>query len=166
MTVVNGRGKMADASKTLGPRQAARPKTRGTTDGFRQTRRDHASETAEDYVELIDDLMAECGEARLVDIAERMGISHVTANKTVGRLQRDDLVLRRPYRSIFLTDKGKRLAVQSRKRHNIVYAFICALGVPQRQARIDAEGIEHHISNATLRAMSKFVRTAQRSGRR
>ncbi len=157
---------MADVRKTSGPRRAARPKTRGTTDGFRQTRRDHASEIAEDYVELIDDLMAECGEARLVDIAERMGVSHVTANKTVGRLQRDDLVLRRPYRSIFLTDKGKRLAAQSRRRHNIVYAFICALGVPQRQARIDAEGIEHHISNTTLRAMSKFVHTAQRSGKR
>ena len=166
MKAVHGHGKMADVRKTSGPRRAARPQTRGTTDGFRQTRRDHASEIAEDYVELIDDLMAECGEARIVDIAGRMGVSHVTANKTVGRLQRDDLVVKRPYRSIFLTEKGKRLAAQSRKRHNIVYAFICALGVPQRQARIDAEGIEHHISNTTLRAMSKFVRTAQRSGRR
>lgn len=156
---------MGDVSKTSGPRRAARPRTRGTTDGFRQTRRDHASEIAEDCVELIDDLM-ECGEARLVDIAERMGVSHVTVNKTVGRLQRDDLVLRRPYRSIFLTDKGKRLAAQSRKRHNIAYAFICALGVPQRQARIDAEGIEHHISNTTLRAMSKFTGTARHRARR
>lgn len=166
MKAVNGHGTMADASRTSGPRRAARPRTRGTTDGFRQARRDHASEIAEDYVELIDDLMAECGEARIVDIAGRMGVSHVTANKTVGRLQRDDLVVKRPYRSIFLTDKGKRLAAQSRKRHNIVYAFICALGVPQRQARIDAEGIEHHISNTTLRAMSRFVLTAKRSGKR
>ena len=166
MKAVNGHGTMANASRTSGPRRPARPRTRGTTDGFRQTRRDHASEIAEDYVELIDDLMAECGEARLVDIAERMGVSHVTANKTVARLQRDDLVLKRPYRSIFLTEKGKRLAAQSRKRHNIVYAFICALGVPQRQARIDAEGIEHHISNTTLRAMSRFVLTAKRSGKR
>ncbi len=157
---------MADISKTYGRRSAGSAQNRGTTDGFRQARRDHASEIAEDYVELIDDLMAECGEARLVDIAQRMGVSHVTANKTVGRLQRDDLVLKRPYRSIFLTGKGKRMAAQSRKRHKIVYAFICALGVPQRQARLDAEGIEHHISNTTLRAMSKFVQVAQRSGKR
>lgn len=135
-----------------------RPRASGTTNAYRKVRRDHASELAEDYVELIDDLIAECGEARIVEIARRMGVSHVTANKTVGRLQRDGLVQRRPYRAIFLTEAGQRLAERSRERHQLVHAFLRAIGVPQQQASIDAEGIEHHISDATLRAMSRFLK--------
>lgn len=130
------------------------------TAGFAQTRRDHATELAEDYVELIQGLIAEHGEARLVDIAEHMGVSHVTANKTIGRLQRDGLVQKRPYRSVFLTEQGRKLAEESRERHRIVVEFLCAIGVGEEQAFIDAEGIEHHISAATLNAMSAFLRRA------
>lgn len=127
-------------------------------DGFKKTREDHASEIAEDYVELIDDLIREFGEARLVDVAERIGVTSVTANKTIARLQRDGLVEKRPYRAIFLTDEGKKLADEMRRRHAIVFAFLVALGVGERQARIDAEGIEHHISSATLKAMTRFIK--------
>lgn len=128
------------------------------TAGFAQTRRDHAMELAEDYVEMILGLIDEHGEARLVDIAEHLGVSHVTANKTIGRLQRDGLVQKRPYRSVFLTEQGRKLAEESRERHRIVVEFLCALGVGEEQARIDAEGIEHHISAVTLNAMSVFLR--------
>lgn len=129
------------------------------TAGFRKTRDDHAVELAQDYVELIEDLIARHGEARLVDIADHIGVSHVTANKTVGRLQHSGLVVKRPYRSVFLTEKGKKLAAQSRKRHRVVFAFLCSIGVPERAARIDTEGIEHHISDATLQAMSTFLQS-------
>jgi DtxR family manganese transport transcriptional regulator len=140
--------------------QKRRRRTNSTIDGFRKTRKDHASELAEDYVELIDDLIVEFGEARVVDIADRLGVSHVTANKTIARLQRDGWVLKRPYRSIFLTDEGRRLAADVRRRHALVFDFLRHIGVADRQARIDAEGIEHHISEATLRAMSRFIRSA------
>lgn len=138
----------------------SQPQTNSTTDGFRQTRRAHASELTEDYVELIDDLIEQYGEARLVDVADRMGVSHVTANKAIGRLQRDGFVDKRPYRAIFLTPSGKRLANQVRRRHHMVHDFLLALGVPEKQARIDAEGIEHHISDTTLRAMSRFIQSS------
>jgi len=130
-----------------------------TTAGFSRTRQDHATELAEDYVELIDDLITNLGEARLVDIAARMGVTHVTANKSVSRLQRDGLVSKRPYRSIFLTPEGQKLAAQTRKRHEIVLSCLCLLGVPPEQARIDSEGIEHHISDITLNAMEKFIQS-------
>lgn len=137
-----------------------RHRPHSTTEGFKQVRRDHAQETAEDYVELIDDLIAHHGEARLVDIAAHMGVSHVTANKTVARLLRDGLVQKRPYRAIFLTEEGRTLAVASRRKHALVVEFLCALGVPEDQARIDAEGVEHHISDVTLAAMSRFLADA------
>lgn len=134
------------------------------TAGFRQVRKDHATELAEDYVELIFDLIERQGEARLVDVARHMGVSHVTANNTVARLQRAGLVEKRPYRSIFLTDAGASLALESRRRHAIVLEFLCAIGVPEAQARIDVEGIEHHISEVTLEVMSRFIQ-ARNPGR-
>ena len=132
---------------------------------FRRTREDHSRETAEDYVELIDGLIAETGEARSVDMAERLGISHVAVSKTIQRLQRDGLVTMQPYRSIFLTDKGKKLAASSRERHALVHDFLVALGVSEEVAEQDVEGIEHHVSEETLRAMQKFLLSSSRAKR-
>jgi DtxR family transcriptional regulator, manganese transport regulator len=129
-----------------------------TMNRYRRTREDHSRENAEDYVELIDTLIKETGEARAVDLAERMGISHVTVGKTVQRLQREGLVTTQPYRSIFLTEEGKTMAEESRQRHELVVAFLVALGVPSEVAETDAEGIEHHVSEATLDAMRNFIR--------
>lgn len=125
--------------------------------GYRRTRSDHARETAEDYVELIDDLIRETGEARAADIARRLGVTHVTVSKTLSRLKRDSLIASEPYRSIFLTPKGKRLAAKSRRRHQLVVDFLLALGVPRADAETDAEGIEHHLSLKTLQAMKRFI---------
>lgn len=127
------------------------------THRFERTRSDHAAETAADYVELIQDLIDEHGEARAADIAGRLGVSHVTVSKTVQRLQRDGLVTTQPYRSIFLTDAGRELAEKMRAKHQTVLGFLLALGVPEPVAETDAEGIEHHVSDETLTAMERFL---------
>lgn len=129
---------------------------------FDQTRRARQSEIAEDYVELIADLIATRGEARIVEIAERMGVTHATVNKTVARLQREGLVTTRPYRSIFLTEAGSRLAEMSRRRHRIVLDFLKAIGVSAETAELDAEGIEHHVSEETLAAFERLTRSARK----
>jgi DtxR family manganese transport transcriptional regulator len=123
-----------------------------------RTRKAHASELAEDYVEIIAELIETTGEARVVDIAERLGVSHVTVIRTLARLQKSGLVTTRPYRSIFLTDDGRKLADHSRKRHDIVLKFLLSLGIPPAIAHADAEGIEHHVSPATLAAFEKHTR--------
>lgn len=124
---------------------------------LRQTRREHATETAEDYVEAIAELSATLGEARAVDLARRLGVSHVTVIRTVARLQRDGYVSTRPYRSVVLTNKGARLAEDSRRRHEIVVSFLRSLGVPEAIAQRDAEGLEHHVSPETLAAFKRQV---------
>lgn len=135
--------------------------TEDMTNGYRRTRSDHARETAEDYVELIDEFIRQTGEARAVDVARRLGVTHVTVTKTLNRLKREGLLTSEPYRSIFLTAKGKRLADKSRKRHELVVEFLLALGVPRKDAETDAEGIEHHISPRTLQAMKRFAARAR-----
>jgi DtxR family manganese transport transcriptional regulator len=122
---------------------------------LRRTRLEHAIETAQDYVEAIADLSAVHGEARAVDLSRRLGVTHVTVVRTIARLQRDGYVSTRPYRSIFLTDKGSRLAEESRRRHEIVVVFLRSLGVPEEIAQTDAEGIEHHVSPETLAAFKR-----------
>jgi DtxR family manganese transport transcriptional regulator len=124
---------------------------------FQRTRQDHSRERAEDYVELIDSLIRDSGEARAVELAARLGISHVTVARTVQRLQREGYVTTQPYRAIFLTDKGAELAKQARERHQLVHTFLLALGVPESVAESDAEGIEHHVSDETLKAMRSFL---------
>ena len=131
------------------------------SEGFRQTREARRSALVEDYVELIADLMATNGEARTIDIARRFGIAHTTAVKSLARLKREGLVTSRPYRGIFLTEAGRVLAERVRARHRLVVDLLVAVGVPPEAAESDAEGMEHHASEATLEAFSRFLRSRQ-----
>ena len=126
-----------------------------------QTRREHANEIAEDYVEAIADLVAETGEARVVDLAKRLGVTHVTVNRTIARLQKAGFVTSQPYRAIFLTDNGRQLAATCKSRHETVVAFLRSLGIPERVAEMDAEGIEHHVSPDTLAAFKTALKKAR-----
>lgn len=126
-------------------------------EGFATVRRAHESEMAEDYVELIAELIEARGEARPVDIAERLGVKPPTVTKNITRLQAAGLVLREPYRAIFLTNAGQALAEACRKRHRIIVAFLLSLGIDEETAERDAEGIEHHVSERTLAAFEDHI---------
>jgi DtxR family manganese transport transcriptional regulator len=124
---------------------------------FERIRRAHQSEVAEDYVEMIASLIAETGEARAVDLAARFGVTAPTVNATVQRLVREGLVETQPYRSIFLTDAGRELAVTCARRHQVVRDFLVAIGVSPEIAEADAEGLEHHVSQETLSAFKAVI---------
>ncbi|HLX96221.1 MAG TPA: manganese-binding transcriptional regulator MntR [Verrucomicrobiae bacterium] len=124
-------------------------------ENFRRSRRDRATEVAQDYVEAIADLSDSLGEARVVDLARRLGVTHVTVNRTLSRLQQAGYVNTRPYRSIFLTDAGRRLAAECKRRHETVVAFLRSLGISEKISELDAEGIEHHVSPETLAAFER-----------
>lgn len=123
---------------------------------FLESRNSHSHENTEDYLELINDLLNNIGEARIVDIAKQLNIAQATANKTIQRLQKQGYVEKLPYRSIFLTPQGQAIAYRSKKRHNTVYNFLVKLGVNKKIAKKDAEGIEHHVSEETLKKFKKF----------
>jgi DtxR family transcriptional regulator, manganese transport regulator len=127
-------------------------------ESFRQTRQARRLELVEDYVELIADLIAAHGEARQVDIAGRLGVAQPTVAKMLKRLAEEGLVSQQPYRGVFLTEMGQRLAAESRERHRVVEAFLLSLGVSAETARRDAEGIEHHVSAETLAALRTFAK--------
>lgn len=129
---------------------------------FGRVREAHQTETAEDYVELIADLIESNGEARVVDLAARFGVSHATVNKIVLRLNKEGLVSNKKYRSLFLTEEGEELARRCKERHQIVVNFLKAIGVSDQVAEMDAEGLEHHVSEETLRVFQKFIAKSQK----
>ncbi|MDH5857112.1 manganese-binding transcriptional regulator MntR [Lampropedia aestuarii] len=129
-------------------------------EGFQQVREAHRLEIIEDYVELISDLLISTGEARQVQIAERMGVAQPTVAKMLKRLEVEGYVNLRPYQGVQLSDKGQAMAEYSRNRHQLVESFLLAIGVDADSARRDAEGMEHHVSQATLDAFAQFLRQA------
>ena len=121
------------------------------------TRKAHENELAEDYVELIGDLISKEGEARVVDIADHLGISKATANQTINRLVKKGFVTSKPYRAIHLTKKGEYTAIHARERHRIVYNFLISLGLDKETAELDSEGIEHHVGDKTLNKLKQLT---------
>lgn len=133
------------------------PDLPGDAARFNQARAAQSVAVLEDYAEMIDDLIAEMGEARITDIASRMGVTNPTATKAVARMKREGLAVSRPYRGVFLTPEGVELAARVRARHQVVLELLIALGVPAETARLDAEGMEHHVSDVTLKAFEAFL---------
>lgn len=129
-------------------------------ESFNATRQSHAQEAAEDYTELVADLISLHGEARTCDIARCLGVSHVTALRTIRRLVAAGLLQTAPHRPVTLTPKGTKLATYCRRRHDIVEEFLLKIGVSSKIASIDAEGIEHHISDETLDCLERYNQMA------
>ena len=147
-------------------RRAGKPTIKKTTqlvnveehvEGFRQVREAHRRELIDEYVELISDLIREVGEARQVDMAARLGVSQPTVAKMLKRLASVGLIEMIPWRGVFLTPEGEKLAQESRERHQLVENFLLVLGVSPEIARRDAEGMEHHVSEETLVKFREFT---------
>jgi len=138
------------------PRQ--RDSDAGSATRFERVRQDHAREAAEDYAELILELREDGRTVRPADLAQRLGVTHVTVLHALDRLVRDGIVTRDADKGILLSRSGRRMGEASRDRHRIVLSFLERLGVPSEVADVDAEGIEHHVSRIVLRKMEAFLR--------
>lgn len=156
---VKGGAKGGSKGKVVGrraaPAEAKLPA--GESTRFDRTRLAHRDETREDYVEAIADLAGGSTGARVTDLAKMMGVSHVTVVRIVTRLAKVGLVETSRGRPVKLTEAGRQLAATVRQRHAVVLAFLTHIGVPAVQAEIDAEGIEHHVSETTLAIMRAMV---------
>ena len=141
----------------MAQRQWIHPDSPPASPALRKVRADHASETAQDYVEAVSDIVHRHGLCRVKHLVEHMGVSHVTVSRIISRLRDEHLVETEHHRPIRLTEKGEHLAAESRRRHEIVLRFLLALGVPEAEAGSDAEGIEHHVGLSTLHCMALFL---------
>ena len=122
----------------------------------KRVRRQHQSEVTQDYVEAIYRLKEEGKGTRVTDIQDVFGVSHVTVIRTLARLEEAELLIKQQG-AVALTDTGKQIAIKAYRRHNLVMEFLLSLGVSERTAAADTEGIEHHISDETVQAIEDYL---------
>ncbi len=111
----------------------------------------------EDYLEVIYHLIHDKGYASTVDIAENLRVKPPTVSSMLQRLAARDYLVHEPYRGIRLTDKGAKIAESVIARHNIVSELLLMLGVENKVAYQDTEGIEHHIQPVTISRIEGLV---------
>jgi Mn-dependent DtxR family transcriptional regulator len=121
-----------------------------------------ASSAVEDYLERILELINTKGYARVVDIAERLEISQASVTNMVQRLDAEGLLHYEKYRGLILTATGEELARNITHRHAVLTEFLHQLGVDEHTAYHDVEGMEHHVSPPTLRAIENLVGVLRR----
>jgi Mn-dependent DtxR family transcriptional regulator len=120
------------------------------------------STTVEDYLERILELINSKGYARVIDIAAALKISQASVTNMVQRLDADGLLKYERYRGLILTAAGKKLASRIAQRHKLLTEFLKLLGVDDRVIHQDVEGMEHHISAPTLRAIAALTTQLRR----
>src|SRR5207249_10947433 len=116
-----------------------------------------SSAAVEDYLERILELINLKGYARVVDIATALKISQASVTNMVQRLDVDGLLKYEKYRGLVLTTAGETLARNIARRHQLLTDFLKLLGLDDRVIYHDVEGMEHHISPATLRAIETLT---------
>jgi Mn-dependent DtxR family transcriptional regulator len=122
-----------------------------------------SSTTVEDYLERILELINAKGYARIVDIASALRISQASVTNMVQRLDAEGLLKYEKYRGLILTAAGKTLARKIAYRHRLLTDFLRLLGLKERVIYHDVEGMEHHISPPTLRAIERLTAQLRRS---
>jgi len=120
------------------------------------------SSAVEDYLERILELIDSKGYARVVDIAKGLKISQASVTNMVQRLDAEGLIKYEKYRGLILTAAGIKLARRIAQRHKLHTEFLKLLGLEDRVIHQDVEGMEHHISPSTLRAIAALTRQLQR----
>jgi Mn-dependent DtxR family transcriptional regulator len=116
----------------------------------------------EDYLERILELINTKGYARVVDIATSLSISQASVTNMIQRLDAEGLLKYEKYRGLVLTTTGETLARNIAERHQLLTDFLRLLGVDEGVIDHDVEGMEHHISPATLRAIEALTKQLRR----
>jgi Mn-dependent DtxR family transcriptional regulator len=115
------------------------------------------SQSAEDYLERIHELIQEKGYARVVDIASSLKVREASVTSMVQKLDELGFVNYEKYRGLVLTDKGREVASGIRDRHETLSRFFSLLGLSAETQQQDIEGIEHHLSPATVAVLADLA---------
>ena len=115
------------------------------------------SQSAEDYLERIHELIQEKGYARVVDIASSLKVRQASVTSMVQKLGRAGYIKYEKYRGLILTDQGREVAETIQSRHATLSRFFSLLGLDGDTQRRDIEGIEHHLSPATLETLAALA---------
>ncbi|MFZ2202657.1 MAG: transcriptional regulator MntR [Microgenomates group bacterium] len=120
------------------------------------------SEASEDYLERIWELLSEKGYARVSDMADKLSIRPASVTKMVQKLEQLGYIKREPYRGFTLTAIGRNVGKRISRRHVILNDFLTLLGVPKEVRQRDIEGLEHHLSDESVKGLQRMISTKKR----
>ena len=116
------------------------------------------SESTEDHLERIQELVDRKGYARVADLAASLHLSRSAVSNMVRRLARRGFVNYEKYRGFTLTGEGRKVADHIKVRHQTLTDMLELLGLGQDTVKQEVEAIEHHLKPETLEVLSKLVR--------
>lgn len=111
----------------------------------------------EDYLEKIYELIKGKGYARVSDIAMELNLQPSSVTKMVQKLAEAGYIHYERYRGLVLTPAGEALGEEMKDRHAMLEEFLRIIGVPEEARKVDVEGIEHHVSPATVRCLQELT---------
>jgi Mn-dependent DtxR family transcriptional regulator len=111
----------------------------------------------EDYLEQIHNLIEAKGYARVVDIAQNLGISQASVTNMIQKLDAEGYLIYERYRGVTLTDDGRRVGQAIAKRHDVLTRLLQRFGLDAETVHRDVEGMEHHISRQTLQVLTLIL---------
>jgi Mn-dependent DtxR family transcriptional regulator len=115
------------------------------------------SPAIEDYLEQIHNLIELKGYARVVDIAQNLGISQASVTNMIQRLDAEGYVIYERYRGVTLTDFGRKIGKDIARRHDVLTRLLSGFGLDAETVHQDVEGMEHHISKSTLKVLTTIL---------
>ena len=117
----------------------------------------NATPTMEDYIEIIYSLIKTKGYARSADIAKQLNVYPSTVTKMLKKLDNEEYIAYEKYRGIALTEKGQKMGEYALKRHTLLEDFMKVIGIKKDRIYKEVEGIEHHISEDSLKKITKLT---------
>jgi len=90
------------------------------------------------------------------DISRILNVRAGTVTKMLQTLSEKKFINYEKYGGITLTETGKKIAEEIDKKHSIIRDFLTLLKVDSNRANLEAEGIEHVISEDTLLRIKKL----------
>lgn len=120
------------------------------------------SESLEDYIEIIFNLIETQKIARVRDIARAKDVKMSSVVSALKRLSQAGLVKYEAREFVELTDSGADLAQRLLRRHNFLTRFLVdVLQVDHKTAEHDACQMEHAISPETMQRLYEFAEYLQ-----
>jgi Mn-dependent DtxR family transcriptional regulator len=123
------------------------------------------SSSVQDYLEQIYNLIRSKGYARVVDIAAKLGVAQPSVTNMIQRLDAEGLVIYERYRGVALTEKGLEIGSGIARRHELLTRLLSGFGLEPETVYRDVEGLEHHLSEPTLRVIALLVEELEENPR-
>lgn len=116
------------------------------------------SESTEMYLKTILELSSGEQPVAISRVAERWGVTAVSANEMVKRLAEHKLAVHQPYKGVSLTETGQRRAISVLRRHRLWERLLVDhLGIDWAEAHDAACQLEHATAESITEALNEFL---------